>query len=190
MQQYGVVLKKLRLINQLTIKQAAKHIGRSSGWLSGIENHQSQARLMPEEFERIVQAYGGEAHRRKFGVWVAKAEGRAWTPRHSFGGSVLKYLRKKAGMSLKEVSFQMGLSTGYLSDLENGKRALADSLRDRLMRVYGYSPSSFKNFASEDKRAGNIPPRYKLQALLHSLDDSKVEELFRTALNMFSTPKQ
>ncbi|MBS1983246.1 MAG: helix-turn-helix transcriptional regulator [Bdellovibrionales bacterium] len=176
-------------MNQLTIKEAAKQVGRSAGWLSGVENHQSQSRLLPEEFDRIVRAYGGEAHRRKFGVWVAQVENRAWVPKISFKGSVLKYLRKKTGMRLKEVASRVDLSAGYLSDLENGKRALSDALRNKLMEVYGYSPSSFKNFASEDKRAGNIPIQYKLRTILYRLDDEKTERLFKVALEMSQTER-
>jgi transcriptional regulator with XRE-family HTH domain len=38
MEHNGVVLRQLRLIKKLPIKQAAKLIGRSAGWLSEIEN--------------------------------------------------------------------------------------------------------------------------------------------------------
>jgi len=59
MDHYGVVLRKLRELNQLPIKQAAARIKRSAGWLSEIENGRGAARIHPQEFERIVAAYGG-----------------------------------------------------------------------------------------------------------------------------------
>ena len=66
MTNYGVVLRKLRELKQLQMKQAAKLIHRSAGWLSEIENDKGHARIGLEEFERIVAAYGGQAHRDKF----------------------------------------------------------------------------------------------------------------------------
>ncbi len=38
MDNYGVILKKLRLLNRLTIKEAAKKIGKSTGWICEAEN--------------------------------------------------------------------------------------------------------------------------------------------------------
>lgn len=43
MNHYGVILRKLREINRLPIKEAAKKIERSAGWLSEIENGKGAA---------------------------------------------------------------------------------------------------------------------------------------------------
>ncbi len=59
--------------------------------------------------------------------------------------------------------------------------------RDQLMTVYGYSPSSFKNFATEDKRAKNIPTRYKLNLLLFQMDEERIERLFHAAKDILNT---
>ncbi len=184
MNNYGVILKKLRLVNRLTIKEAAKKIEKSTGWICNVENGNGHARIFPDEFERIVNAYGGEEYRKQFGAWIAKSKiqesnGLADS---SFGGSVLKYLRTKKDMSLAEAGLRAGLTASYLSYLETGKKRLSPRLRDRLMNVYGYSPSSFKNFASEDKRAKNIPVKYKLDALLKQLDNEKIEKIFKFAM--------
>jgi len=187
MNNYGVILKKLRLVNRLTIKEAAKKIQKSTGWICEAENARGAARIFPDEFERIVLAYGGDAYRKQFGGWIAKAspQGSDHLSNTSFGGSVLKYLRKKAKMSLQDVTKQTGFSIAYLSYIESGKKALPPQLRDQLMKVYGYSPTSFKNFASEDKRAKNVPVKYKLETLLGKLDDSKIERVFQFALEIF-----
>jgi len=183
MEHYGVVLRKLRELNQLSIKEAAKHIKRSAGWLSEIENEKGSARIYPLEFERIVAAYNGEAHRPQFGIWVAKAYKPEPTKKEiCFGGSILRYLRKKAQKSLDTASQEVGLSKAYLSYIETGVKPLSLELRNRLVRSYGYSPSSFKNFATEDKRAKNIPVRYKLDLLLKRMDESKIEMVFAYAL--------
>lgn len=53
MDYYGVILRKLRELNHLTVKQAAQQIGRSAGWISQIENCKGGARLKESDFERV-----------------------------------------------------------------------------------------------------------------------------------------
>lgn len=185
MNHYGVILKQLRLVQKLPIKAAAQKIGRSAGWLSEIENEKGAARIHPAEFERIVAAYGGEVYRKQFGLWVAKAH-KLDTPAQdrSLGGAVLKHLRKKAGIRLENVAAQTGLSTSYISRIETGVRPLSLELRNQLMQIYGYSPGSFKNFTTEDKRAKNIPARYKLTLLLRQMNDTAIERMLGFALSM------
>ena len=48
---------------------------------------------------------------------------------------------------------------------------------------YGYSPASFKNFTTEDKRSKHIPTRYKLGVLLRHLGDTEIEKVFAFALD-------
>jgi transcriptional regulator with XRE-family HTH domain len=45
MNHYGVILRKLRELKRLPLKQAAKRIERSAGWLSEIENGKGAARI-------------------------------------------------------------------------------------------------------------------------------------------------
>lgn len=77
MKNYGVILRKLREINRLTMKEAGARIGRSAGWLSEIENGKGASRLLPSEFELIVSAFGGEAYKKQFSLWIAKAKARS-----------------------------------------------------------------------------------------------------------------
>lgn len=184
MENYGVILRKLRELKRLPIKQAAKHIGRSAGWLSEVENGRGNARLSPSQFERIVEAYGGEAYRKQFGLWIAKSKSPGPLPSESVGttGAILKYLRKKAKMTLAQAGQKVGLSGRTISAMELGKRAIRSEMKDRLTRLYGYSPSSFKNFTTEDKRAKNIPARYKLDILIHQLDPAHIEQIYAFAL--------
>jgi transcriptional regulator with XRE-family HTH domain len=189
MNHYGVILRQLRLHNKLQIKEAAARIERSAGWLSEIENGKGSARIFPQEFERIVAVYGGDAHRKQFGIWVAKAhKPETATSDVSFGGAVLRYLRKKVKMSIEAAAREVGISNCYLSNLETGVKPLSSELRDRLMRIYGYSPSSFKNFTTEDKRAKNIPIRYKLNMLLKQMDEARIEKVFGFAVQMTAAP--
>jgi transcriptional regulator with XRE-family HTH domain len=191
MDHYGVILRKLRELNQLTIKQAASSIERSAGWLSEVEGGRGLSKLMPSEFERIVAIYGGDRYRKQFGIWIAKAKAPYVPPKEVvFNGAILKHLRKKSNLTLDEAAEKIGLSGRYLSAMETGRRRLSSQVRDQLMPIYGYSPSSFKNFATEDKRAKNIPARYKLESLLKLLDESGVERVFAFALESIGNQAQ
>jgi transcriptional regulator with XRE-family HTH domain len=189
MENYGVILRKLREINQLKMKEAAIKVGRSAGWLSEVENGRGAARLLPSEFERIVRVYGGEAYKKQFGLWIAKAKTPPAPPKDAvLSGAILKHLRKKAKLTLLEAAQRIGVSRAYLSAIETGRRPVPQKARNQLMAVYGYSPSSFKNFATEDKRAKNIPTRYKLDLLLFQMDEGRIERLFLAAKDILSTP--
>jgi transcriptional regulator with XRE-family HTH domain len=177
--QFPLRNQKLRELNQLHLKAAAKHIGRSAGWLSEIENNRGNARISQAEFDRIVKVYGGESQKKQFGAWVARAEKTNATgaSKICLDGSVLKFLRNKAELTLAEVAKATNLSKTYLSYLENGKKPVSKGLRDRLLGVYGYSPSSFKNFTTKDKRSASIPTRYKLQILLGHLEEEQIQKV-------------
>jgi transcriptional regulator with XRE-family HTH domain len=180
----GVVLKRLREMNKLKVKEAAALIGKSTGWLSQVENGQGFARLKPQEFERIVTLYGGDSLKPKFTGWMASETKAEKKKEISLDGAVLKYLREKAGLSLHQASEKLGLSKRYLSNLENGHKPIRLELREKLMRTYHYSPASFRNFTDVDKRAGNIPSRYKLNILLNQMDRAKIEKVFGFALEV------
>jgi hypothetical protein len=79
----------------------ATEIGRSVGWLSEIENSTGTARLTEQEFNRIVFKIGGDKDRYLFRTWVANQLNSDRVDR-SFDGAVLKYLRIKKGMTLRE----------------------------------------------------------------------------------------
>ncbi len=183
MNSYGVILRKLRELKQYQIKQAAQLIERSVGWLSEIENGRGSARIGLEEFERIVAVYDGQAYRKQFPAWTTHAQ-RYAPPKQPLGfeGAILRHLREKAGLSLDIAADKVGLSGTHLCNLEKGRRSVSPKLRDELMQAYGYSPSSFRNFATQDKRGKNIPIRYKLDILLNQLDDPRIEKVFAFAL--------
>ncbi len=183
MNSYGVILRKLREINKQPLKRAAKSIGRSAGWLSEIENGRGHARIGPEEFEQIIASYNGQPYRKQFGAWIAQTQkSKVSSKPISFDGAILRYLREKKKMSLDLAAKSVGLSGTHLCNLEKGKRSVSPCLRDKLLFVYGYSPSSFKNFTTEDKRAKNIPARYKLEILLNQLSAICIDIVFQNAV--------
>lgn len=135
MDNHGVVLRQLRIINKYSVKEAASKIGKSAGWLSEIENGNPRSRLTPPEFERIVALYGGEPYRRKFSLWIANKNRHPKTDEISFDGAILKYVRTKAKLTLFEASERAKISKRYLSNVENGFKAIRLELRNRLMEI-------------------------------------------------------
>ncbi len=57
-------------------------------------------------------------------------------------GAKMRRAREKGGVSLHELARRTGLSVGYLSDLELGRRAWREVLRQRVIKVL--PPASFK----------------------------------------------
>ena len=189
MNHHGLILCKLRELNHFTIKQAATYIGRSAGWLSSVESGQGACRIHLEEFNRIVTAYNGDRHRKHFSMWIANAQKASIKSEGiQFTGSILKYLRKKAQLSLDQVAAKVGFSIAYLSYLENGVKPLTPDLRDKLTVLYGYSPKSFRNFRNNETRAKNIPSRYKLDLLIKQLSDEQLEKILVFAVQSISKP--
>jgi transcriptional regulator with XRE-family HTH domain len=191
MEHQGVVLRKLRLLNGFSVKQASKKVGRGVGWISEVENGRGSSRLTPAEFERVVAIYAGEKYRKQFSLWIANAhKATRGDEKMSFDGAVLKYVRTKAGLSLMEAAKELELDKGNLSRIEHGIYPVSSDLRDRMMRVYGYSPASFKNFASEDKRAKSVPVMFKLEILLNRMSDKAIEALFFSAVQIHQQFKE
>lgn len=177
MNNYGLILKQLRQINGYTLKTAAQAVGKSVGWFSEVENTRGLSRLRPEEFERIVKLFGGDKHRELFKTWVAVERNKNKTD-HSLDGPVLKYIRERKSLTLDQASKLVGLSRGYLTNLENGRKLIKFELRNRIMIAYGYSPSSFKNLSTDEKRSKAVPVRYKIDALLNQFEESDLFTFF------------
>ena len=188
----GIILLRLRKMNNETLKNVAKRMKKSAGWLSEIEQGRGKARLNDAEFMRIIKIYDGEKHKSKFGSWVTKKTKRHRKTIICVDGAVFRYLRKKKGYSLEEASSLLKVSTSHLCNMEAGKRTINQKWRIKLLRTYGYSEGSFKNFSTADKRSKSIPPEYKLQIILGIMSNELKEQLLLHALNLIkdtSSPK-
>ncbi len=98
----------------------------------------------------------------------------------------MKYLRIKAGKRISTVAAEIDCAPSLLSQIENGKRSVGSEMRNHLLKVYGYSPESFKNFYSREKRALNIPARFHLEILLPHLTERMTLAVFDYATELFS----
>ena len=186
----GVVLRKLRERNNLKIKEAAELIGRSVGWLSGVENEAQACRLEEPEYQRILLLYNAKDHQKLIHACLSQSrKPDEDTVAIVYDGSILKYLRIKAGKSISAVAIEMGCAPSLLSQIENGKRTVGIEMRNHLLRTYGYSPESFKNFYSREKRALNVPARFHLEILLQHLTEQMTLAVFDYASELFGQSK-
>lgn len=64
-------------------------------------------------------------------------------------GNTLKRLRGIYGYSAKEMSELLGISSSYLSEIENGKKKVSMNLLDRYSELFGLRVSTLVRF-SED----------------------------------------
>lgn len=178
----GIILRQLRKIAGLSVQNAAQLIGRSSGWLWEIESGSGRCRLTPEEFEKIVQALNGSKHRPMFRTWVANHKNLERIDK-TFDGAVLKFIRKKKDITLKQAAKLTGLSCGYLSKMESGSKPIQLEMRNKIMKAYGYSPSSFKNLATDPVRSKAVPKEYKFKIISQILNSEKLDEIYSLALS-------
>lgn len=176
---HGIIIRKLRMRSGLTVRETAKKINRSIGWLSEIENGTGTARLTEAEFERVINLLGGSNCRNQFKTWIASQKNILRSDR-TFDGAVLKHIRLKKGLTLKQASKIINLSISYLSKLESGHKPVSSEMRGRIMKAYGYSPSSFKNLSTDPKRSKAVPIEYKLGILLNKLTNEKIKSLFNS----------
>ncbi len=180
MENHGLIIRHLRALASLSVREAARKIGRSTGWLSEIENSTGTARLTEGEFDRIVELLDGAKHRAMFKTWTSSLKRGALVER-TFDGAVLKFIRLRKGIDLREASRVTGFSPGYISKLETGLKTVSKETRIQVMTAYGYSPSSFKNLSTDPVRSKAVPIAFKLEIVLHALSETQTTELFRFA---------
>jgi transcriptional regulator with XRE-family HTH domain len=175
---YGLILKLIRQKSDLSVRELARRIGKSIGWISEVENGSGLARLSEGEFNRLVGALGADKYRPMFKTWVANHKNAQHTDR-LFDGAVLKFVRKKKDLTLKEVAKRIELSSAHISRIERGRSPSSVELRKRYMEACGYSASSFKNLSSNPKRSKLVPSKFKLEILLKQLPESRFDDLLK-----------
>ena len=98
---------------------------------------------------------------------------------------VLKELRTKSRLSMREAGFQIGKSDSYISHLENGRMDIPEvSQLDKLLNLYGISNEDFLKKVHSYKE--ETPKIDILSNLIKKLDESKINiliDLTETFLN-------
>jgi transcriptional regulator with XRE-family HTH domain len=182
---HGIILRELRKRNGLSIQKVAVMIQKSPGWLCEVENAEGTCRLSASEFDRIVGILGGSNERHMFKTWIANYKNQSKVSKF-YDGAVIKYIRLKKGISLSQAARKVGLSKGYLSKLETGAAPMTLERRCKLMKAYGYNPTSFKNLSSDPVRSKAVPLRFKFDILLQKLSTEAAEMIFQSALSSHS----
>lgn len=177
MENHGIIIRHLRKLAGLDVRAAALKIGKSTGWLSEVENNRGKARLTETEFQRIVELLDGARHRSMFKIWVANQKNRE-RAQTTFEGAVLKYIRIKKELSLYDAARACRISPSYLSKIECGLKSVRLEMRNRVLLAYGYSPSSWKNLATDPVRSKAVPLDFKLKILLSQIPESRLEVVF------------
>lgn len=185
---YGMLIRILRKRAGLNVRKASQLLGRSTGWLSEIENAVGSARLTEQEFDRIVELLGGKSQRSQFKTWIARIKNQNRN-NSEFDGAVLKFIRLKTGYSLVNASKLLKISKGYLSKLENGVFEVSLERRNEMMIAYGYSPSSFKNLSTDPVRSKAVPNELKFSILIRSLKPEDANAFFERAVETLKTGK-
>ncbi len=186
---YGVILKQLRKHLGLTLAELSQRIGRSKGWLSEIENGTGRCLIPDKEFQRIVDGLDAQKLKPMFRTWAANHKKFEKVDR-SLEGAVLKYVRKKKGLKLAEVAKQVGLTSGQLSKVENGRQSPTVELRKKVLEACGYTTSSFRNLYADPVRSKVVPFRYKVEILLQKLPEERFEDVFVFVSEIIETCRQ
>lgn len=77
-------------------------------------------------------------------------------------GNTLKRLRGIYGYSAKEMSELLGISSSYLSEIENGKKKVPMDLLDRYSELFGLRVSTLVRFSEdyEDAELNNAGQKF------------------------------
>lgn len=77
-------------------------------------------------------------------------------------GNTLKRLRGIYGYSAKEMSELLGISSSYLSEIENGKKKVSMDLLDRYSELFGLRVSTLVRFSEdyEDAELNNVGQKF------------------------------
>ena len=184
LENHGPLLRELRARAGISLQILADKIGRSSGWLSEVENGVGTCRLSSREFDRIVDALGFTKDRHLFKTWMAGLKNQDRSSK-DFDGAVLKFIRVKKGLSLRDAASNAGVSPGYLCKVEKGKMPVTLNVRNQLMIAYGYSPSSFKNLSTDPVRSKAVPVSFKFDILLQHITPEAADAIFAAALDNY-----
>lgn len=77
-------------------------------------------------------------------------------------GNTLKRLRGIYGYSAKEMSELLGISSSYLSEIENGKKKVSMDLLERYSELFGLRVSTLMRFSEdyEDAELNNAGQKF------------------------------
>jgi len=151
-----------------------------------VENNKPRAKITKTEFDRILQAYGASNDIRKHQLQI-NASKRSDSCRVWYEGAILKHLRKRSNLDLKAAAKLIGISLGYLSNLENSHKPIDIELRKKILCAYGYKKSSYRNYTNKKSRLNSISIQSRMTAIINNLDKNKLEMVFQYASELVTS---
>src|SRR6266566_9195449 len=88
---------------------------------------------------RFISIFGPMARTARLetapGLECPRCGGTGVLPDPRLEGAEMRQAREDAGLSLRDLAKRTGLSVGYLSDLELGRRSWREELRERILKA-------------------------------------------------------
>ncbi len=179
MNNHSVIIKKMRKDSNLSIKLAAQRVGKSTGWLSEVEN--AKMNINKETFLQLVNCYGLEKELRRYQLWATSHRKQEEGSKVWYEGAIYKHLRCTKKLSLIQAAQLLGVSKSHLSNIEVGRRKVDPEFKSKILEVYGYKRASFHNYVNRKDRADNIPVEFRLKILIRNLAQENLEKVFEFA---------
>lgn len=106
-----------------------------------------------------------------------------WRKNSGMGNRIREY-RKRAGLTLEELGFRVGMSAGHLSRLERGEVSYTQERLETLSRELGCRPADLI-----DDRPPPSPEAQQMDALMQSLTPDERARLLKMAQAFADVPR-
>lgn len=92
-------------------------------------------------------------------------------------GNLLRNIRESAGLTMRQVAMQVGISHPAISQLEHGKLELPRSRVEQIVLVCGYKIEEFDRILGN----GSVCPNYRTEceSIIKTLDEETLHLLYR-----------
>lgn len=92
-------------------------------------------------------------------------------------GNLIRKIRESAGLTLRQLAMQVGISHPAISQLEHGKLDLPRSRIEAIVKACGYSTDDFDKMMGKAAIALNY--RDECLSIVKSLDEETVQHLYQ-----------
>lgn len=92
-------------------------------------------------------------------------------------GNLIRKIRESAGLTLRQLAMQVGISHPAISQLEHGKLELPRTRIEQIVRACGHTMADFEKLMGKAAVAPNY--RDECMAIVKSLDEELVQHLYQ-----------
>jgi transcriptional regulator with XRE-family HTH domain len=90
-------------------------------------------------------------------------------------GKILRHMRQKSGLSMRQAAARIGLSPAMISHVEIGRENLPKNRIGAMVQAYGYTIEQFREFMSGKVVPTNL--RDECLELIRVMDESKLQPI-------------